>query len=340
VDRIFLQACVPRLQSAGMVCQFPHGQRGYPVPSSAASGKIGEAFAAEVHRFAKASGIPVRHLARGGKKEEIARPYIRAAAAGGKGAVARTGIAQEKAVVWRSWPARGQRGTAHPHTERGRQTAFASHFYSCLRDAGRGPAFRKASACAPYPVWICLNGHERARRQPARGGTGFAALDNGFASCEDPALPRRVCDRLGPGAVTGFFWRWLHRLPSPFTRDDLRAGYACELAFRQFGVSGTRVLDRPAAGRAFFEGLIRDHPGPGRPGRVPLVFGRNIRLAGAHPAPGTFRTKVITRGVDPGITCCCRSSRIRQYFKGAPGAAHRAGRLRHPRRRHRAAADL
>jgi hypothetical protein len=50
VDRIFLQAYVPRLQSGGMVCQFLRWQRGYPIPSSAAFGKIGQAYVTEVHR--------------------------------------------------------------------------------------------------------------------------------------------------------------------------------------------------------------------------------------------------------------------------------------------------
>ena len=93
--------------------QFLRWQRGFPIPSSAAFGKIGQAYVAEVHKFAKASGIPVRYFARGERKEEIARPFIEAAAAGGNSAVALIGIAQEKASAWRSWPARGSgaRGT-------------------------------------------------------------------------------------------------------------------------------------------------------------------------------------------------------------------------------------
>jgi hypothetical protein len=51
--------------------------------------------------------------------------------------------------------------------------------------------------------------------------------------------------------VKSFFWRWQRRLPSPLTRDDLRAGYVYDLAFRQFEISDTRVFDRPAAGRGF-----------------------------------------------------------------------------------------
>ena len=316
VDRIFLQGYVPRLQTVGQVCQFLRWQRGFGIPSSAAFGKIGQAYADEVHRFARAHGILVRRFARGENKEEIARPLIEAAAAeGGAGRVVLIGIAQEKAPAWRSWKAKGHERAAHPHMEWGRQMTFVNHFYFYLWDAEWGGAFWKTNAYAPYPIWIWLNGHEWAKRQLAKGGIGYTALDNGFRSCDDPALLQRVCDRLGPGAVTGFFWRWFHRLPSPFTHADLRAGYVYELAFRQFEVSDTRVFTRPAAGRAFFEGLIRDHLDLGRPDQVSLVFGRKVRLAGPHPTPGTFRTKVITSGVDPQIVCYYKSSRLKQYFK-------------------------
>lgn len=74
VDRIFLQAYVPRLQTAGWVCQFLRWQRGYEIPSSAAFGRIGDAYVAEVHRWAKANHVPVRHFGKGENKEEIARP--------------------------------------------------------------------------------------------------------------------------------------------------------------------------------------------------------------------------------------------------------------------------
>ena len=40
VDRIFLQAYVPKLQSMGEVCQFLYWQKGFGIPSSAAFGTI------------------------------------------------------------------------------------------------------------------------------------------------------------------------------------------------------------------------------------------------------------------------------------------------------------
>lgn len=160
-------------------------------------------------------------------------------------------------------------------------------------------------------MWIWLNGHSWAQRQLDKAGIAYEALDNGFRSCADPKALQRICDRLGPGAVRSFFWRWVRELPSPFTRRDLRAGYVYELAFRHFEVSDTRVFDRPQAGRAFFEGLIRDHIDVGRPQSVALVFDRKVTAR----TPGSFRTKVLTKGVDPQLSCYYKSSRIKQYFK-------------------------
>jgi hypothetical protein len=312
IDRILLQAYVPKLQTVGWVCQFLRWQRGFVIPSSAAFGKIGDGYVREVYRFAETNGIPVIHFGKGDNKEEIARPLIdAAAAAGGQGRVVLIGIAQEKAPVWRSWKAKGQQHAAHPHMEWGRQMAFINHFYFYLWDPEWGGAFWKTNAYAPYPIWIWLNGHTWAQRQCEKAGIGYTAMDNGFAACDDPAGLQRICDRLGPGAVKSFFWRWLRRLPSPFTTADLRTGYTYELAFRQFEISDTRVFTRPAAGRAFFEGLIRDHLDVGRPDQLSLIFNRRI----TSRTPGTFRTKVITKGVDPQLVCYYRASRLKQYFK-------------------------
>jgi hypothetical protein len=79
VDRIVLQGYVPKLQSVGVVCQFLHWQKGFGIPSSAAFGKIGDAYVAVVYRWVKVNGIPVRRFGKGENKEEIARPLIEAA---------------------------------------------------------------------------------------------------------------------------------------------------------------------------------------------------------------------------------------------------------------------
>jgi len=311
IDRIFLQAYVPKLQSVGEVCIFLRWQRKFPIPSSAAFGKIGDEYVKAVYRFAETRRIPVVHFKKGQNKEEVARPYLEVAAREGNDQVVLIGIAQEKASVWRSWPRKGQEKARHPHMDWGREMAFINHFYFYLWDSEWGGAFWKTNAYAPWPIWLWLNGHEWAKRQLERVGIGYEALDNGFRACRDAAELQKTCERLGPAAVQSFFARWWRRLPSPFTEADRRAGYGYQMAFRQFEVSDTCVFDRPQAGRMWFENVIRDHLDVGRPDQITLIFHRRVSCR----TPGRFRTRVVTRGVDPTLCCYYRSSRIKQYFK-------------------------
>ena len=316
IDRIFLQAYVPKLQSVGQVCTFLRWQRGFPIPSSAAFGKIGQQYVKDIERFATGQDIPMIRFKKGENKEKRVRPLLRAAAQeSGEGRVVLIGVAQEKASAWRSWKAKGQENAAHPHMEWGRQMVYVNHYYFYLWDPEWGPAFWKTNAYAPYPIWLWLNGHEWAKRQIEKAGIAYEALDNGFLSCADPEALQERCDHLGSGAVRDFFWRWYWRLPSPLSTKDVEVGYVYETAFRQFEVSDTVIFDRPQAGRAWFEGVIRDHLDIGRPDQVSLVFQRRIN----RRTPGSFRTRVITKGVEPILTCYYKSSRLKQYFKEGRG---------------------
>ena len=49
----------------------------------------------------------------------------------------------------------------------------------------------------------------------------------------------------------------------------------------------------------------------GRPDQVVLIFDRKL----LPRTPGRFETRVITRGVDPQLSCIYKSSRLKQYFK-------------------------
>src|SRR5438094_7360955 len=99
IDRIFLQAYVPKLQSVGQVCIFLRWQRGFKIPSSAAFGKIGDAYVKAIYQYADEQKIPIVHFKKGQDKENLAQAYIEAAAREGKDRVVLIGIAQEKASV-------------------------------------------------------------------------------------------------------------------------------------------------------------------------------------------------------------------------------------------------
>jgi len=308
VDRIFLQAYVPGLQTMYQVIRFLL-HRGYPIPSPAALGKIGRTFVGDIERFIELNHIPVVRFVKGEKKEQVAAPYLAEAAASGKEAVVLVGIAQEKVQAWRGWKDGGSVG--HPHFEYRRQSVFVNHYYFYVFDRAFGPAFFKMCPYAPYPIWVWCNGHEWAKRQADRAGLDYTALDNGFAACPDPGRLQGICDRLSAAAIRTFVLRWLLKLPSPFTAADREAGFHHDLAFRQVEFSDTRVFDRPASGRAWFEATIREHLDLGRPDQVALVFSRRI----SKRTPGRFCTRVITRGVDPSIQIHYRASKLKQYFK-------------------------
>jgi hypothetical protein len=308
VDRIFLQGYVPKLMTQGQVIRFLL-DRGNPIPSPALLGKIGRAYVEAINRFARERSIPVVRFKRGESKEGLARRYFQRAEREGRFGVVMIGVQQERAKVWRGWRQGGS--DAHPHFEFGRQSALPNHYYFYVRDRDWGPAFVKTLAYAPFSIWLYLNGHEWAKRQAERRGIAFEALEGGFRSCSDPEALAELTGSLSAHDIERFLRRWLAQLPSPFTAADRRRGYRYELAFRQLELSDTRVFDRPAQGRAWFEELLRDQLTLGRPDEVALVFGRKV----TRRTPGRFHTKVVTRGVEPALQIHYKRSKVKQYLK-------------------------
>jgi hypothetical protein len=222
------------------------------------------------------------------------------------------GRAQEKTHLFRTERRRDAHGESYPWIVK--TTGVVNQFYVYAVDADFGPFFLKFCSYFPYNAKLCLNGHEWAKRQAAKAGIGFTALDNGFAALDDPADVERlqaICDRFGPEQVDGLLRKWLAILPHAFTAEDRAAGYRYDIAVWQAEFSLTQVLDRPISGRVFFEQVIRDNLDAGRPDQVALIFNRRVR----RDTPGTFRTRVITEGVTPSLHIDYKHSTIKQYHK-------------------------
>ena len=86
-----------------------------------------------------------------------------------------------------------------------RQAVAVKHFYFYVHDRDWGPAFLKIGTYVPYPVKLCLNGHEWVKQRLRRQRVRFTSLDNGFLACPDPAALQAACDALGPADVQAFF---------------------------------------------------------------------------------------------------------------------------------------
>jgi hypothetical protein len=312
LDRIYLNAYVPRLQVGGQVVTFLTEHLGNPIPSPALFGPIGERFRAAVTRFGRAQGIPVVRFEKDQRKAEVMRPYLEAAAHHGVSKVVAVGVAQEFQRVFCGYDrgrADDQPGPPRYGFEKADRRVSCYYFY--IWDEQFGPGFIKLCSYFPYPAKVWVNGHEWAKQQARRRGIAFTELANGFASCDQPEQLQAICDAFGPGDLQGFFDRWLARIPTPLAEGDRAAGYWWELSMRQVEVSRTLVLDTPARARAFFDALVADNLGIGRPDEVSLIFDRRIR----SDTDSGFATRVVTRGVEVTINCFYKHSRIKQYLK-------------------------
>src|SRR2546423_1072543 len=108
-----------------------------------------------------------------------------------------------------------------------------------------------------------------------------------------------------------------HRIQPPRSRpraarplDQRRT--LCELSMRQVEVSRTLVFDDPRRARGFFEALVTDNIGIGRPEEVHAVFGRNRR---GRTTPLPFATRVFSPGTDVKMDFRYKHSRVKQYLK-------------------------
>jgi hypothetical protein len=308
VDRVFLAGYIPRLQSEGMIVRFLL-DRGFPIPSPALLGKIGAGYVRAIERFAKRNRIPVAHFKAGESKELTARRFMRQAERQGRFGVVMIGVAQERCPVWRGYRAGGP--DWHPHFSYRRMSACPNHYYFYVRDREWGPAFIKTVAYAPFGIWIYLNGHEWAKRQAEQRGIAFEALDNGFRSVEDAEALAGICQTLWYRDLERFWERWQAVLPSPLSPQDRDRGYDYKLSIRQIELSDTRVPERPAQVREWFELMLRDQLTLGRPDNVQIVFGRKITAA----TPGRFRTRIVSPGTHPQLHAYYKHSKVKQYLK-------------------------
>jgi hypothetical protein len=310
IDRIYLHAYMPKLQTSGGLCYFLHDYLGHQVPSPALLKPRHDRFVAAVQHFAEERQIPLVPFERGERKDAFVAPYRTRFAA--REGVVLIGVAQEK---MRSFKAHKRQGRGHtPVFDFSRQSVAVNHYYFYVQDRDWGPAFLKIGTYLPYPVKLCLNGHEWVKQHLRRDRLRFDSLDNGCLSCADPLALQTACDALGPADVQAFFDRWSHRLPWPMTADERAAGYDHRLAICQLEVSLTQVFDRPVQGRHFFEAVIRDNLDLGRPDRVRLLFPLR-RTRATPPPPFGYRTRVITDGVQPSLHVEYKSSHVKQYFK-------------------------
>ena len=308
IDRMYLNLYVPLLQSGAGASYFFRKIRGNPVPSSALMAPMTRRFVDALERYARERHIDLIRFDRGERKDERTQAYLRQWR-GGEG-VLYIGKAQERARVLRTERRHGPASDAsYPWLTS--STAMVNHYSVYLVDEDFGPLFVKFCSYFPYNAKLCLNGHEFVKRQLAKRGIGFEALDNGVLHCDDPAAMQAIARQVTAERIDALLRKWLARLPHPYTADDRAAGIRYGISVLQAEFALTQVFDRPIQGRVFFEEVVRENLDLGRPDHLQLIFDRRV----TKRTPSRYRTRVITGGVVPSLHVDYKHSRIKQYYK-------------------------
>ncbi len=307
IDRMYLNAYVPSLQTGGGFAYFLKTQLGVRVPSTVMIAPMSQRFVAAIDHFVDAEGVDLVTFDKGQRKDDVAHEYL--AAFDGDEGVLFVGKAQEKASVFRTEKRRDATGQSYPWIIR--STAMPNHYYFYLLDRDFGPLFIKFCSYFPYAAKLCLNGHEWLKRQLTQRGVSFEPLDNGIRATDAPRRVQQIADTLTAEKIDAVFRKWLRRLPHPFAAAHRKAGYRYQLSMLQAEFALTQVLDRPITGRAFFEEVIRENLDIGRPDQMQLIFDRRV----SRRTPGRFRTRVLTEGVVPSLHVDYKQNKVKQYHK-------------------------
>lgn len=201
IDRMYLNAYVPRLQMVGGVVHFFREHRGESMATGKRMSEITVAFREEVDRFVDRNDIPVVHFEKKQKKDEVMAERLRRFER--PEGVMFVGVAQEKTRCMRTIQRKASSGRSYPWIVEG--TAMVNHYYFYALDEDFGPFFLKFCTYFPYNAKLCINGHEYLKHQLQKRGIAYEALDNGIRQCDDPTTLQKISDELSAEKIDALF---------------------------------------------------------------------------------------------------------------------------------------
>jgi hypothetical protein len=241
IDRMYLNAYVPSLQTGGGVVYFMKQHLGARVPSTTVVAPLTKRFVEAMERFAQTAGVDLIVFEKGQRKDDVAQQYL--AHFPRDEGVLFIGKAQEKATVFRTEKRyNADDGSTYPWIIR--SSVPVNHYYVYLVDRDFGGLFIKFCSYVPYPVKVCLNGHEWLKRQLTQRGIPYEPLDNGIRSSEDATRVQRIADTLDAAKIEAVIRKWLRRLPHPFTAAHRAAGYRYQFSILQAEFALTQISTR------------------------------------------------------------------------------------------------
>jgi len=313
IDRMYLNGYIPKLTNEAGIAAFLRYHLGNRFASTKQAAPMTDAFLKSIREFIEREGLQLVRFKKGQRKDDVMQAHLhRFKKSEG---VIFVGVAQEKLRVPRTTRRATASGGSMPWIMY--STAMVNVFYFYCRDKDFGPFFIKFGSYFPFPIKLCLNGHEYLKCQLAQRSIHFEAMDNGLLSCSDLKTAQTLCERLSADKIDAFFRKWLAHLPHPYSPKDRQAGYRYDLSILQAEFSLTQVWDNAIHGRCFFEQVIRENIDLGRPEQVQLIFTRKMQRKTA--TDGRCRTRIITEGVMPSLHVYYKNTHLKQYHKQGRG---------------------
>ena len=166
LDRIYLNAYVPILQTSSQVVAFLSGHLGFPFPSPALFRQLGDRFRKAVLSFSDANDIPWVKFEKDEAKLEVMEPHLARQAATGRSGVAAIGVAQEFQRVWTA--SEGKTSTGTPRWSFYKADRRVTCYYFYLWDADFRPGVHQGVRLLP------VSGQDLGQRAVCRAD-GYAA---------------------------------------------------------------------------------------------------------------------------------------------------------------------
>ena len=212
IDRMYLNVYQPQPQTRPWRrLLLPLSPRP-PFASSALDEPHQQVFHRRRRALRRPATIPLIPFTKGQRKDDV--PWNTGRVQRAPRAFFVVGKAQEKTPVFRTEKRRNpQTGQKYPWIVQ--STAMVNHFYFYCLDEDFGPFFLKFCTYFPYNAKLCINGHEYAKRQLAKEGIPFEALDNGVLSCAHPTRLQQLCDGLSAPKIDALLRKWLTRFLIP-----------------------------------------------------------------------------------------------------------------------------
>ena len=200
LDRIYLNAYVPILQTSSQVVAFLSGHLGFPFPSPALFRQMGDRFRKAVVSFPDANDIPWVKFGKDEAKLEVMQPHLARQASTGRSGVAAIGVAQEFQRVWTAYEGKTSTGTPRWSFVKTDRRVTCYYFY-CGTPTSARPSSRYApgSLIRPKSGSTAMSG---SNARPPRPGSDSPRCPTG----SPPAMTPRAAGDLRP-ARTGHHQR-------------------------------------------------------------------------------------------------------------------------------------